>query len=326
LRFAGEKSLESTATSNQSIVTIINMNQNDISRIDLNLIKTFDAMLRTGSVTRAAQALHVGQPAMSHSLARLRDVLDDELFIRTASGMQPTKKAQTLAPVLRRALSDIEAAFLGSRSFDASTEQFEITVAMSDYSESVLLGPLLAQTATQAPNMTLRIVRYVSSTYRQMLDENKADIVVTQVRRASSWQDHEVLFSDERRCIFSRQQLPVKTPISMGDYLASAHVLVAKESERSTPIDRGLSKVGKRRRIGLVTPRFSTLAAALSTAPVIATLPARVTHLFDHDSDLVVSPLPFEVAAIEQSMIWNAASSNTPQMRWMLERMRNAVA
>jgi DNA-binding transcriptional LysR family regulator len=78
--------------------------------LDLNLLKVFDAVMEERSVLRASQRVAISQSAVSHSLARLREMLEDDLFIRTASGMQPTSRALTMAPLVREALRSLEAA------------------------------------------------------------------------------------------------------------------------------------------------------------------------------------------------------------------------
>ncbi|MGY3637896.1 LysR family transcriptional regulator [Bradyrhizobium sp. Lot33] len=78
--------------------------------LDLNLLKVFDAVMEERSVLRASQKVGLSQSAVSHSLARLREILDDDLFVRTATGMQPTARALTMAPQVHEALRSLEAA------------------------------------------------------------------------------------------------------------------------------------------------------------------------------------------------------------------------
>jgi len=102
------------------------MNEINIGTVDFNLIKSFDALMKTRSVTKAANLLNVGQPAMSHSLARLRETFDDELFVRSTAGMRPTRKANEIAAPVQRAMAEIERAFRSDSHFDPTVEAFEI--------------------------------------------------------------------------------------------------------------------------------------------------------------------------------------------------------
>jgi len=109
--------------------------------------------------------------------------------------------------------------------------------------------------------------------------------------------------------MFSKKWIKAKSPLSLRNYL-----------------NRGLEEeFAERRSIGLVTPSFATLPPVLSRAPLIATLPARIAYVFANEPDLVVSKLPFEVPAIQQSIVWHAAAESNPAFQWFLERVRAAA-
>ncbi|WGS25646.1 LysR family transcriptional regulator [Bradyrhizobium sp. ISRA464] len=118
--------------------------------MDLNLLKVFDAVMEERSVLRASQKVALSQSAVSHSLARLREMLDDELFVRTATGMQPTARALTMAPQVRQALRSLEAAVeLPTFAPAVSTKPF--TLAANDFTTMVLAPPLLKILSREAP-------------------------------------------------------------------------------------------------------------------------------------------------------------------------------
>jgi len=303
------------------------MNKIDISAVDFNLIKTFDALMKTRSVTKAAALLNIGQPAMSHALSRLRETFDDELFVRTSSGMRPTRRANEIAIPVNCAIAEIQRAFRSDIDFDPTIEDFEFTLALSDYSECVLLPTLLADIATSAPAFKLRVIPYAFFSYQRLLDENNVDLAVASVRRTSAVHRHERLFDDQRSCMYSNKLIKAKAPITLDNYLKHRHVIIDRDGHDTTPVDTALAdKHGKSRKVGLVTPRFATLPPVLSRAPLIATLPARISYVFAHESDLTISKLPFSVPTIEQSMVWHAAAENNPAFQWLLDRVRAAAA
>src|SRR6516165_9126679 len=118
------------------------MNRIDLRQVDLNLLKAFDALERHRSVTKAGQALGLGQPAMSHALARLRELTMDELFVRGASGLQPTPRALQLIGPVRSALSQIEVALYGAQDFQPETAAQDFRVGMSDLVSAAMLPKL----------------------------------------------------------------------------------------------------------------------------------------------------------------------------------------
>src|SRR5713101_1697114 len=125
-----------------------------LATFDLNLLLVFEAILRERSVTRAAEALNLSQPAMSHALNRLRWMLKDQLFVRTPAGMVPTPRAEQLAHPVRRALGELQSA-LDPKEFIPAQAERRFTVAVNNYAAVVLAGPIIADYAALAPNVRI---------------------------------------------------------------------------------------------------------------------------------------------------------------------------
>src|SRR6201987_3385174 len=113
-----------------------------LRNLDLNLLLVFDAVLRERSVIRAADALAISQPAVSHALNRLRHALKDKLFVRTPAGMIPTPRAEQLALPVRKALNDLMVAVEGD-TFDPSIAANRFRIAVNNYAAVVAAGPIL---------------------------------------------------------------------------------------------------------------------------------------------------------------------------------------
>ena len=135
-----------------------NMHALHLRSLDLNLILALDALLEERSVTRAAQRVGITQSAMSHALARLRDVTGDALLVRTASGMVATARAEELGPPIRRALEGVAIALRPPQAFDPKTAERRIRIGTGDYGEIVLLPSVLKRLAKEAPRFDLRVV------------------------------------------------------------------------------------------------------------------------------------------------------------------------
>src|SRR5436190_23041657 len=113
-----------------------------LSRIDLNLFTVFDAIYREGGITAAAKRLHLSQPAISHALGRLRELLDDSLFERRGNDMVPTSMARSLAATIGRSLASLEEALQGAGRFDPTTSQRRFTLAIRSSFEASFLPEL----------------------------------------------------------------------------------------------------------------------------------------------------------------------------------------
>ncbi len=151
----------------------------DLSTIDLNLLVAFDALMAERSVTRAGKRIGRTQPAMSATLSRLRALFEDDLFIRSPGGLQPTQRASELAEPLSRALAEIGRTLDYTQKFDPASSTQSFTVALSDHPAFVLLPRLVDVLRTQAPGITLRINAF---SHRDdavtLLDAGEADLTV----------------------------------------------------------------------------------------------------------------------------------------------------
>src|ERR1700687_4458550 len=130
----------------------------DIRAVDLNLLKAFDALMNERAVTRAAGRIGLSQPAMSHALSRLRSLFADDLFVRTASSMEPTARAREIAPLVRAAIEHIEAALNLGAGVDPARSPAIFTAGMAEYAEIALVGQLAQGFAREAPGATLRLL------------------------------------------------------------------------------------------------------------------------------------------------------------------------
>ena len=131
----------------------------NLSRIDLNLFTVFDAIYREGGITAASKRLHLSQPAVSHALGRLRELLDDPLFERHGNEMIPTPLARTLAVTIGSSLGNLEQMLHRAGRFDPASSQRMFTIAVRESQESTFLPGLLAKLAATAPNIDVATIR-----------------------------------------------------------------------------------------------------------------------------------------------------------------------
>ncbi|MCL7869793.1 LysR family transcriptional regulator, partial [Klebsiella pneumoniae] len=132
--------------------------ENDFSRIDLNLLTVLMVLYREGSVTRTAEVLHLGQPAISGALKRLREMFDDPLFVRSARGMLPTPRAQALMTDLQPLMENLHSAMFGAGEFVPARAQQLFRIGLSDWSEHWLMPPLLPGLMQEAPGVSLQSI------------------------------------------------------------------------------------------------------------------------------------------------------------------------
>src|SRR5882672_592293 len=173
----------------------------NVADLDLNLLRAFDAVLRDGSVTAAAERLGLSQPAMSNALARLRRLLGDPLFMRTASGMRPTPFAQQLAAPVQQALDLIRASFSQQAGFDPGTSDRIFRLQLTDVGEIAFLPPLLERLQRDAPRVRIETQHLPQDEVSDALASGDVDVAVGFLPELSSGVVAQRLFRDRYVCL-----------------------------------------------------------------------------------------------------------------------------
>lgn len=287
--------------------------------MDLNLLVAFDALAREGSVTRAAARVGLGQSAMSHALGRLRAVFDDELFVRTPTGMKPTPRGAALVEPVRAALARIEAIVAPREAFDPTTAEREFSVGLPDSTEVLLVPRLVAYLRAVAPGVRLLIRNVDRIRILQDLDDGRVDLGIGLFEEGAAHHKRRLLHRDNYLCVFNPALVGVEPPISLEDYVRLPHVLTSLVESAHGVVDVALAKLGLSRTIALTSPRFTAVPFVVREAPVIATMHSRVARFFAGSMGLAVSPAPVELPDFAISMIWHASYDDDPANRWLRE-------
>ncbi|MFC7051810.1 LysR family transcriptional regulator [Hansschlegelia quercus] len=298
----------------------------NLAKLDLNLLVAFDALMSEGAVTRAAAKVGLGQSAMSHTLGRLRTTFDDELFVRTPTGMRPTPKAAALAEPVRAALAQMEAIMAPPAAFDPLTARRSFTIGLPDSTEMLLVPRLVAHLSAVAPGVDLLIRSIDRIRILDDLDSGRVDLGIGLFEDGAAHHKRRLLHRDNYVCIFNPALVGVEPPISLEDYVRLPHVLTSLVESAHGVVDDALGKLGLTRRIALTSPRFSAVPFVVREAPVIATMHSRVARFFAGSMGLAISPAPVELPDFAISMMWHASYDNDPAHRWLRETIRRLRA
>lgn len=293
------------------------------SNLDLNLLKIFDAVMQTRSVSRAAELLGVGQSAVSHGLGRLRDVTRDPLFVRTSGRMEPTARAQRLAGPVREALVLASRALAPQLAgpFDPGSGRTVFTIGAGDYAASVLLSGLLTEIATSGWDIGLAVRPLDRRTASDLLDAGEIDLALGLVPKVQPWQECQVLFEESHACLFDGARLGLAAPISPSDFARLPHIVPSLHGEFSSFVDTALEANGLGRRSIMATPHFLSIPLMLKTVPAIATLPVRLSVVCANAAALTVSPLPFAGPRFDVSMLWHRRDTASAAHQWLRQRI-----
>jgi DNA-binding transcriptional LysR family regulator len=309
--------------------TIAIIDHVNLARIDLNLLVAFDALNSERSVTRAAKRIGIGQSAMSHNLARLRTLFADELFTRTSEGMRPTPRALDLIDVVPGVLAQIQAMTARRPDFTPETAEKTFRVGLPDSVEVLLVPELLAHLRRHAPGVKLRLqVTGDAAGLLDDLDANRIDMGfgIGAFEQGREHHKRRSLLVGSFLCMFNPALVGVEPPISLEDYVRLPHVLTSLRQGERGVVDDALEKVGLKRTIALVTPRFLAVPFLVRGAPVITTMHAELARLFSTTLNLSLSPPPIALPQISISLLWHASYDHDPAHLWLRQTIVRLAA
>ncbi len=290
---------------------------NDLKNIDLNLLPVLVAILEERNITRAGERLHRGQPAVSAALARLRDLFQDDLLVRSGRAMVSTPKADALLPCVNSLLREIENVVFETELFDPAASDRVFRIGFPDDQEAALLPPLLAALTKDAPNVRLVARSVTYETVGEQIDNGDVDLAVTVLDApVKPWQRVRAVGSAGFCCLFNPRILNIKAPVSIDDYVRVPHVLVSFNGAFSGIVDEALRPVGRTRTVRTVVPRFSALPSLLARLPLMATVPIYVAAHYAREFNLVCCPAPVPITAYAISMIWHQRKEGDLGDRW----------
>jgi DNA-binding transcriptional LysR family regulator len=290
-----------------------------LSRIDLNLLLALHVLLEERSVTRAARRMAVSQSAMSQTLGRLRDALDDPLLLREGNRMVPSPRAEQLADPLSDALRALEAVVSGSAAFDAARTERRFVLAAHDYNTMLLLPTLLPALRAEAPGVELQVVPFVPSTILSQLRDGSVDLALSVARDLPSdltWRevidDHIVGLADAAHPIHDG-------PLDLARFAAYPHGLITVLGYGPGRVDHVLEAAGLARPLRVRTPYFSSVAQVLLGTDLVMAVPQRLARSLVDLYDVATFELPFEPMAFTLSLVWSRRFEADPGHRWFRE-------
>jgi LysR family transcriptional regulator, mexEF-oprN operon transcriptional activator len=293
------------------------INVANISKMDLNLLVVFQCLMSERSVTRSAAILNVTQGAVSSSLKRLREQIGDDLFVRSAHGMVPTRRALELAPRVTEALSAVSAILCGQLQFAAETSHRVFNVALSDDIESCVSPIFCNESRARGFAVSFAFHQTNSSLWKSALADPDMDLVLcAEPKEFSSHYSSQILFSSSYSCLYDGARLNLKSPITREEYLSHDHVRISYDARRGF-VDGLLESEGIARKVTASFTHFSGALATLVYSDAIATLPTFAAHAYARIARLTVSPVPITVPAFRVFMIWNVAKNDDTQNVWL---------
>lgn len=284
--------------------------------LDLNLLLVFDAVHRERSISRAAAALHLSQPAVSNALARLRRHLGDPLFERQGQGMAPTPQAKALAGPIRQALEMLERGLRGPQHFDYAHAEREFVIALEDYGETVILPHFVDSLGCEAPGVRVRIRPEPSARLAAELRDGTVDLALDYFPIAQPGFRSEAVLTETLLTLARPDHAGLGERLTLEAYLAQRHVVLAAREGTRPMIDLALAKRGQSRRIAVTVPHFQSMPVLVRGSDLLATLPRRMALLYARHFGLRTCAVPLRVPQFPVYLIWHEAVDADPGHAW----------
>ncbi len=290
---------------------------------DLNMLAVLAHLLRTQSVTVTADRLGVSQPSVSRSLARLRELFNDPLLVRTARGMEPTRRAQELLEPLQQWLASSNA-LLSQPGFNPADLTRRFRIASTDFGVSAVLGPALPAIHQQAPGATIDI-QPLSADVLMRLAAGELDLVISGLDSDPSLAHERYLFTESFSCVLSPHHpladKPAHIPLTTDEFLAYPHISMVVSDTEFDRINMRLGKAAEQRRILARLPYFHAAPHIIGASDAIMTLPNRSALPLVQSHGLRCRKAPEFIGTFDYKLLWHERAHRDPAITWLCDMM-----
>jgi DNA-binding transcriptional LysR family regulator len=286
-----------------------------IDQLDMNLLRLFEAVYRLGSVSRAADALGLSQPAASQGLTRLRLALGDALFVRTGGSMRPTLRAERLASVVQPAIASIQDVLRDDDAFNPSRSTMTLRLHMSDIGEARLLPELVAALHREAPGIRVQTAPLPHAQIADALETGAIHFALGFLPSVSGTERMELL--TDRYAVLVRAGHPLlaakQKPPKVKDLRRLEFVAVRSHAETF----RILQELGLDSRLVLTSEHFLALPAIIERTDLAVVMPRAIALRFVNTERYALLSNTLPRSTFTVSLHWSRRFNLDPAHQWL---------
>lgn len=305
------------------------MLKKNLNSVDLNLFKILNAMIEKRNVTLAAQSLGMSQPAVSHALNRLRSLFNDDLFVRTPQGMQPTERCLAISEKVSVSVAELVNVIQSDEDFDPAEANAIVRIAMSDLLTGLLPGMLVPKMRRIAPNIEFRFLPALGLAKEVAEQSLHSDLDSGRIDLAFFW-DYDVpsryswhkLGEVDYVCAASKGNTQFEKEFDVAYYEAAPHVSTTTIDANRTRLDLQLADFGHSRNVKLRVPHFAAAMSVVSASEMITSIPRIIAPIARERYGLLLRELPFPSPVRHINLVWHKTRDGDPLHKWL----RQAVA
>lgn len=294
-------------------------------RFDLNLFEVFAAVLREGSITRAAVALNLSQPAVSHALGRLRDLLKDPIFVREGHTMVPTPLARRLIEPVHTGLHALDGALAQLRSFDPLKSDRRFTLGLRHTIEPAVLPLIVERLRTDAHGISIASVHHDREQIERSLASGELDIAID-VRMPTPPTIAFRRLMGGSYLVAARKGHPALTNgLDLKGYVELDHVLASSRRGGFNIEDVALQEIGKTRRIVVRCQNHWTASQVAARSDILFTVPERFAPVLCRSDQHELHSFPAPLADVHIFLYWHVKSDLDPPNMWLRDRIISTI-
>lgn len=292
--------------------------------MDLNLVRTFVHIYETGSLTLTARVLFVTQPSVSHSLSRLREEFNDELFLRQGRRMVPTRLATELYGVFQNALGRIDHAVAGVKAFDPAVSSHRFRISLSDLGEAEFLPRILQRLSAEAPGVRLEVVPMEIESLADWLTSGRIDAAIASSPLPGDF-DSTLLRTEKYLCLMREDRLRPGEELTLEKFVAARQVTVDRATGHQLP-QIAMERLGIPVDASVVIQHFSALPRLVTECDLIGIAPATMARDWARRWPLRLVELPFPVPGLRVMLHRRLTDRHSPSLRWFHAAVDEALA
>lgn len=285
---------------------------------DLNLLVIFTSIMEQRSISKAANKLGLSPSAVSHALGRLRDMLNDQLFYRTAKGLEPTDRARDILGQVEHGLSHLSSAISAQQQFVPRDSNRVFSMQVADYVSGFFLPSLASRIREEAPNITIDILPFSIST-ESVWDRVDVQIRLTPGRLKPKAVRSKRLMADDVVVLMRPDHPSASEPMTAELYASLPHVKLSQSSTGTTVIDDALAQRGLQRHSALIVSSWDPIPDLLLTTDLIAIAPRQLLALDPRLKHLKAVPLPLEEVVFSFDLCWDPRSEKESGHQWLCQ-------
>lgn len=297
----------------------------ELRNLDLNLLIVFRALAEHEHLTRAAEKLHMSQPAVSNALARLRQNFNDELFVRAPQGMSLTPRAQELRAPIEQALNLIYAQLLPEDSFDCKVATKRFAVSVNGYAEVVGLPDIIRKMRVEAPNISLDVMPESDIHTPELLRKGELDLAIDYLPIPGKDLIEEAFSEEELVVVAGKNNSQIGEKMTLDLYRSLPHAVVRPRNHKGSHTEIVLGRKKVKRNVAVSLCNLISLAQVVIDSDLICTLPRRLAEHQARYLPIEIYPLPIALEPLPVYMTYHRDKYKDQGHRWLREKIKAGI-